>query len=249
MGPMVGALFVCNGGTRDECMQRMLFGAPGSRVRDLMQLPEGTPIFLHDMSQQSLLGVYRSQGPGGENLEPDAFGGRFPAQVRVAADSEIVELRGREWQQLINWNGRRAAMELNATQVAGLQGLVRRASGRKSIGDGPAAPAGRGKPAGAAAVKPMAKQPGSAPRSSGGAAAAPLPKQQPVLKPPDLTPPPVSKRQRKDALGCCPRCAGLVPVPGATSDVQPKLTCKACNQEGVPDDFLVLVPAWRRGYS
>jgi DNA modification methylase len=63
-----------------------LYGAAVIRVR------RGHFLFLHNLDTDLLYGVFRAVTDGKINLEPDAWGGKYPYQVRVEPLGEIVAL-------------------------------------------------------------------------------------------------------------------------------------------------------------
>jgi len=78
-----GYVFLCNNRTERECLERKLFGSPKSEWNRVFQVKEGDILFLLNYQSNRLHGVFEATSDGEMNIEPDAFDGRFPAQVRI----------------------------------------------------------------------------------------------------------------------------------------------------------------------
>lgn len=83
-----GYVFKSSPATYDECLSRMLFGAPGSGGRAVLALqPWMSVLFLYDSAAQVVRGAFTPAAPPGLLLDPDAWslpdGGPspYPAQV------------------------------------------------------------------------------------------------------------------------------------------------------------------------
>jgi len=81
--PPNGYLFLCSNRTERECLERKLFGAPKSEWDRVSQVKEGDILFLLNYQSNRLHGVFEAASDGKMNIEPYAFDGYFPAQVRV----------------------------------------------------------------------------------------------------------------------------------------------------------------------
>lgn len=77
-----GVIFICDSITERECLSRRLLGLPKTQVSLLSKIAEGSLLFLFNVRARQLMGVFQPNGPPGMNLEPSAWGGRFPVQVR-----------------------------------------------------------------------------------------------------------------------------------------------------------------------
>jgi hypothetical protein len=80
----IGWVFMCDRRTQEECLGRKLFGSPKRDWRRVSQVKKGDTLFLLNFEMSELHGVFEAVTDGVINLEADAFGGYFPAQVRVA---------------------------------------------------------------------------------------------------------------------------------------------------------------------
>jgi len=80
-----GMMFLCNKATEEECFKNMIFAASTSMMENMTNITENTALFLYRLTpnRSVLHGVFQAEGVAGLNLVPGAFGGRFPAQIRV----------------------------------------------------------------------------------------------------------------------------------------------------------------------
>jgi len=78
-----GYVFICSYGTERECFERKLFAMPMSRWDGVSRTKKGDILFLLNYQSNLLHGIFEATTDGMLNIEPDAFDGRFPAQVRV----------------------------------------------------------------------------------------------------------------------------------------------------------------------
>lgn len=79
---VAGFIFMCNRMTKPECYRFRVFALPAGRREIVKKINPGAYLFLFDTDVKLLYGIYLATSAGMLNLEPLAFGGRFPAQVR-----------------------------------------------------------------------------------------------------------------------------------------------------------------------
>lgn len=88
---MPGFVFACNNTTIDECFGRMVFGLAKDQEQMAMKhVVPGTPLFLLNMSDRHVLGIFEAVSPIVMNMAPGAFSqapnvpSPFPVQARFA---------------------------------------------------------------------------------------------------------------------------------------------------------------------
>jgi len=84
-------VFHCNANTREECLERGLFGCPsGGQYGPHSKAKKGDLLFLADFSAWTVSGIFIAKSDAGLNIEKSAWAGRFPWQIKV---DEYTELR------------------------------------------------------------------------------------------------------------------------------------------------------------
>ena len=97
--PGPGFIFGCNSQTMDECLGRGLFGLPAHMKITATGIRPGSSIFLYNVSEKLIFGIFESLTTAQMNLEPKAFSKNpkattspFPVQIRVRISLECPPL-------------------------------------------------------------------------------------------------------------------------------------------------------------
>jgi len=100
--PLNGYVFLCNNRTEGECLERKLFGAPKSEWNRVSRVKKGDILFLLNYQINLLHGVFEAVSDGKMNIDPYAFDGYFPAQVRLRRKMRCLPLDEAALLPLIN---------------------------------------------------------------------------------------------------------------------------------------------------
>jgi hypothetical protein len=84
---------LCNNLTEGECLERNLFGDKANRLPDLSDIKVGDIGLLLNVFNDELLGVFHACSEPQLNIVPDAWDGRFAAQVRVELIGELQRVK------------------------------------------------------------------------------------------------------------------------------------------------------------
>jgi SpoVK/Ycf46/Vps4 family AAA+-type ATPase len=86
-------VWLCTTKTEGECLEKYLFGdsehSPRTQIRTISK---GDVVFLLVLDKDELIGVFVAETDPGWNLEHDAWGGKFPYQVRVKPTGKICRV-------------------------------------------------------------------------------------------------------------------------------------------------------------
>jgi hypothetical protein len=88
-----GFLAICGYETEKECLEKMLFGSLAKWTTEIAKVKKGDIGFLRNYEAQTLFGIFRAESDGLLNIDKDAWGGRFPAQVKVAWEKQCNPLQ------------------------------------------------------------------------------------------------------------------------------------------------------------
>ncbi|KZV46471.1 hypothetical protein F511_10576 [Dorcoceras hygrometricum] len=117
-----GFVFMCSSSTKSDCYQYRVFGLPRGKMAAVEKIKPGAKLFLFDFELKLLYGIYEATSAGQLNLEPAAFGGKFPVQVKFRIFEECLPLPESSLRHVIreNYRGSKFNQELNGHQVSNL---------------------------------------------------------------------------------------------------------------------------------
>lgn len=86
-------IMLCNNLTEGECIERNLFGDLARRLNELDEIKTGDIGLLLNINRDELIGIFRACSEPKLHIEPDAWDGRFAAQVRVELIGKLQRLK------------------------------------------------------------------------------------------------------------------------------------------------------------
>jgi len=114
-----GFIFICNDLTADECFSNALFGAPRSGWSQVSEISDTTAIFLLKRCRNQspiMYGVFIPHGRPKLNINPSAWKGKFPSQVRVRYYYKFSSSPMITFKTLLNGNRKSTRIGLQITQ-------------------------------------------------------------------------------------------------------------------------------------
>ncbi|MEM2760072.1 MAG: DNA methyltransferase [Nitrososphaerales archaeon] len=109
-----GHIFACTEKSEKECFKRMLFSTNKLYADKVLRVIKGDILFLLNMDKDTLYGIFRAASDGKKDIEPEAWGGKYPYQVKVKSNGEIKSVReakklfskmGINWTDTLNERG------------------------------------------------------------------------------------------------------------------------------------------------
>ncbi|HVX03124.1 MAG TPA: DNA methyltransferase [Nitrososphaera sp.] len=92
-----GRIFGCTSKTEKECLDRMLFATGRLYGEGVLAIKKGDPLFLLNLDTDVLYGTFTAGSDGKKDIEPDAWAGRYPYQVKVGIQDgkkEVFSVKG-----------------------------------------------------------------------------------------------------------------------------------------------------------
>ena len=86
-------IMLANAVTEAECIECNLFGDKARRIGDLDEIKPGDIGFLLNIDRDELIGVFRACSEAQLHIDPKAWKGKFPAQVRVEQVGELKRVK------------------------------------------------------------------------------------------------------------------------------------------------------------
>lgn len=100
----MGMIFMCSSETKKDCYRYKVLGLPAGKKDNVLKIYKGMRLFLFDVDQRMMYGIYKAAGPGGYNIEPRAFNRQFPSQVRFTVLKDCLPLAEEKFKTAINDN-------------------------------------------------------------------------------------------------------------------------------------------------
>ena len=85
-------IMLCNWETEQECIDQNLFGDKANRFELLQDIEPGDFGFLLNIDTDELIGVFQACSEAQLHVEPKAWKGKFPAQVRVKPIGKVIRI-------------------------------------------------------------------------------------------------------------------------------------------------------------
>jgi len=91
-----GFFFACTAKSEAERLKRLLFGTEKTYGPIVLRIRNGDLLFLNNLTENTLLGIFKAVSNGNFNIQPDAWKGKYPYQVKVDILGEKITLDNAE---------------------------------------------------------------------------------------------------------------------------------------------------------
>lgn len=88
-----GFVMLCDYITEGECLERRLFGDKAKKLQELVEVKKGDIGLLLNIDRDELIGIFRARSEAQLHIEPDAWNGRFAAQVRMESIGQLQRIK------------------------------------------------------------------------------------------------------------------------------------------------------------
>jgi DNA modification methylase len=88
-----GEVLSCTDSSEEECLRRLLFATNKVYAPGFLRIKQGFFLFLFNLSSQKLYGIFRATSDASVSIEPAAWGGKYPYQVKVEPVHDIKCLK------------------------------------------------------------------------------------------------------------------------------------------------------------
>jgi len=85
-----GEVLSCTDSSEEECFKRLLFATNRAHAPGFMKIKKGFLLFLLNLNSDRLYGVFRATFDSRLMIEPEAWGGKYPYQVRAEPAHDII---------------------------------------------------------------------------------------------------------------------------------------------------------------
>ena len=86
-------IMLCNNLTEGECLKRNLFGDKAKRFQCLDEIKPGDMGLLLNINKDELIGIFQACSEPQLHIEPDAWDGKFAAQMRVELVGKLQRIK------------------------------------------------------------------------------------------------------------------------------------------------------------